>query len=145
MGRYAAPRGELPRRRRHEEAMRAKVPGKTSHLTRHSVQQSHGLGLGHSQRIECSWDKKVRVNMSILSDSGFEEDLHSPSPSPSPSPQHLTGRWSGPTCDRLTAECLHINCDESCFIIQRNNQENFLALDCLARQPQVTGILLILQ
>lgn len=35
MGRYAAPRGELPRRRGHEEAMRAKIPGKilTSHVT----------------------------------------------------------------------------------------------------------------
>ncbi|XP_058230560.1 cyclin-O [Hemibagrus wyckioides] len=73
--------------------------------------------------------------MSTLSDSGFEEDLHSPSPSP----LHSTRTWSAPTCDRLTADCLHSDYDESCFIIQRNNQEGFLALDCLARQPQITA------
>ncbi|KAK3514469.1 hypothetical protein QTP70_018695 [Hemibagrus guttatus] len=77
----------------------------------------------------------VRVKMSALSDSGFEEDLHSPSPSP----HHATRPWSAPTCDRLTADCLHSDYDESSFIIQRNNQEDFLALDCLARQPQITA------
>lgn len=73
--------------------------------------------------------------MSTLSDSGFEEELHSPSPSH----QHLTQPCPGGSGGRLPAEGIYRDYDESCFIIQRNNQENFLALDCLARQPQVTG------
>ncbi|XP_060763918.1 cyclin-O [Neoarius graeffei] len=70
--------------------------------------------------------------MSTLSDSGFEEDLQSPSPSQ----QHVAAPWSG---HGLAAEDLHSQHDESCFIIQTNKQEDFLPLDCLARQPQITA------
>lgn len=43
MGRYDVPRGELPRRRVHEEAMRAKVPGKMSQLTSRRPTKSNGM------------------------------------------------------------------------------------------------------
>lgn len=76
---------------------------------------------------------RVKV-MSTLSDSGFEEELQSPSPSH----PHFTRPWSGSSGDRRTPDRLHSDYDESCFLIQRNNQENFVARDCLARQPQVT-------
>ncbi|KAI4889387.1 hypothetical protein NFI96_034072 [Prochilodus magdalenae] len=32
-----------------------------------------------------------------------------------------------------------MNYEESCFLIQKNNEERFLAHDCLARQPQITA------
>lgn len=142
MGRYAASQGELPWRRGHEEAMRAKVPGKKSLLTSRCPTQSwSGFGWGESQRSEYATvqgERKggrtaIRVNMSNLSDSGFEEELQSPSPSH----QQFRRTWSGHSGDTLTTECLHY--DETCFTIQRDNQEDFLALDCLAGQPQVTG------
>ncbi|XP_016393896.1 cyclin-O protein B-like [Sinocyclocheilus rhinocerous] len=53
--------------------------------------------------------------MSALSDSGFEEDLHA----------------SGSELQECDDE------EESCFIIQRHNELQFLAHNCLARQPQV--------
>ncbi|XP_059405049.1 cyclin-O [Carassius carassius] len=65
--------------------------------------------------------------MSALSDSGFEEDLHT-------SPAAASSA-------RLTSD-LHVHeCDyeESCFIIQRHNELQFLAQNCLARQPQITA------
>lgn len=132
MGRYTAPQGELPRQRGHEEAMRAKVPGKMSHLTSRCPAKLWFVFGGKSQILrQCR--RRKRVNMSALSDSGFEEDLQSPSPSQ----QQLPAPWSGL---RLAAEDLHSDHDDSCFIIQTNKQEDFLALDCLARQPQVTGV-----
>ncbi|XP_076843291.1 cyclin-O isoform X2 [Brachyhypopomus gauderio] len=71
--------------------------------------------------------------MSTLSDSGFEEDF-----SASPS-NCLNCPWSEDLNNRLTADHHEVICDESCFIIQRNNEEEFLALNCLARQPQITA------
>ncbi|XP_043096437.1 cyclin-O [Puntigrus tetrazona] len=61
--------------------------------------------------------------MSALSDSGIEEDLHA-------SPAETS---------RLTSELQECDYEESCFIIQRHNEVHFLALDCLARQPQITA------
>ncbi|XP_016360821.1 cyclin-O protein B-like [Sinocyclocheilus anshuiensis] len=55
--------------------------------------------------------------MSALSDSGFEEDLHA----------------SGSELHECDDE------EESCFIIQRHNEQQFLAHNCLARQPQITA------
>ncbi|XP_066509247.1 cyclin-O protein B-like [Hoplias malabaricus] len=72
--------------------------------------------------------------MSTFSDSGFEEDLQSPSPS-----RPFTTPRSRDQGERLTADFHEMNYDESCFIIQKNNEEKFLALDCLARQPQITA------
>ncbi|XP_072520854.1 cyclin-O [Salminus brasiliensis] len=72
--------------------------------------------------------------MSNFSDSGFEEDLQSPSPS-----KHAAVSWLREQDERLTADWHEMNYDESCFIIQQNNEEKFLALDCLARQPQITA------
>ncbi|MCI4392503.1 hypothetical protein PGIGA_G00146740 [Pangasianodon gigas] len=72
----------------------------------------------------------MRVNMSTLSDSGFEEDLHSPAESRE---QRARPRA------RLSAERLHCDYDESCFIIQTHKQHHFQARDCLARQPQITA------
>ncbi|XP_007236231.3 cyclin-O [Astyanax mexicanus] len=67
--------------------------------------------------------------MSTFSDSGFEEELQSPSPRGLPAEQP----------DRLTADChQELSYDESCFTIQKNNQLKFLALGCLSRQPQIT-------
>ncbi|XP_051750985.1 cyclin-O [Ctenopharyngodon idella] len=60
--------------------------------------------------------------MSILSDSGFEEDLHT-----SPVKRGSTSAWH---------ECDY---EESCFNIQRHNELQFLAQNCLARQPQITA------
>ncbi|KAF4074567.1 hypothetical protein AMELA_G00240850 [Ameiurus melas] len=78
---------------------------------------------------------EIRASMSTLSDSGFEEDLLSPSPCL----QHPTQPWPGSSSHRLTADCLHSDYEQSCFLIQRNNEEDFLALECLARQPQITA------
>ncbi len=61
--------------------------------------------------------------MSALSDSGFEEDLHT-----SPAAASSVG---------LTPDLQECDYDESCFIIQRHNELQFLAQNCLARQPQV--------
>ncbi|XP_036453851.1 cyclin-O [Colossoma macropomum] len=72
--------------------------------------------------------------MSTFSDSGFEEDLQSPSPSKlfkAPQTRELN--------ERLTADCQEMNYDESCFIIQKNNEKKFLAVNCLACQPQITA------
>ncbi|KAK1806806.1 hypothetical protein P4O66_005285 [Electrophorus voltai] len=72
--------------------------------------------------------------MSTLSDSGFEEDFQSPSPS-----NFFTIPWSVNLNNRLIADHHEVIYDESCFIIQKNNEEEFLALNCLARQPQITA------
>ncbi|XP_030646520.1 cyclin-O [Chanos chanos] len=73
--------------------------------------------------------------MSVLSDSGFEEDIQSLSPSPPP-----LLHWSTVPQDRLVADRQDFQeYDESCFVIQLHNEETFLASDCLARQPQVTA------
>uniref|UniRef100_A0A671QZI1 Cyclin-O protein B-like n=1 Tax=Sinocyclocheilus anshuiensis TaxID=1608454 RepID=A0A671QZI1_9TELE len=63
--------------------------------------------------------------MSALSDSGFEEDLHT-SPAAASSV-------------RLTSDLQECDYEESCFIIQRHNELQFLAQNCLARQPQITA------
>ncbi|KAL1274257.1 hypothetical protein QQF64_027071 [Cirrhinus molitorella] len=63
--------------------------------------------------------------MSTLSDSGFEEDLH-------------TSPVKGSSV-RLTPDLQECDYEESCFIIQRHNEQQFLAQNCLARQPQITA------
>ncbi len=65
----------------------------------------------------------VSSEMSALSDSGFEEDLHT-----SPAAASSVG---------LSSDLQECDYEESCFIIQRLNELQFLAQDCLARQPQV--------
>ncbi|KAL7836453.1 hypothetical protein AOLI_G00277370 [Acnodon oligacanthus] len=72
--------------------------------------------------------------MSTLSDSGFEEDLQSPSPS-----KLFTAPRTGELTERLSADCHEMSYDESCFIIQKNNEKKFLAVNCLACQPQITA------
>ncbi|XP_067295987.1 cyclin-O [Pseudorasbora parva] len=59
--------------------------------------------------------------MSSLSDSGFEEDLKSSPVKSSRSDWHER------------------DYEESCFLIQRHNELQFLAQNCLARQPQITA------
>uniref|UniRef100_A0A4W4HKG3 Cyclin-like domain-containing protein n=1 Tax=Electrophorus electricus TaxID=8005 RepID=A0A4W4HKG3_ELEEL len=83
-----------------------------TYYARHPVQQNHDLGY----------------------DSGFEEDFQSPSPS-----NFFTIPWSVNLNNRLIADHHEVIYDESCFIIQKNNEEEFLALNCLARQPQITA------
>ncbi|XP_051980541.1 cyclin-O protein B-like [Xyrauchen texanus] len=65
--------------------------------------------------------------MSTLSDSGFEEDLQS-----SPAVK----QWTVDSSIRLTLECDY---EECCFIIQRHNEQQFLAQNCLDHQPQITA------
>ncbi|KAM9446672.1 cyclin-O [Clarias gariepinus] len=67
--------------------------------------------------------------MSAMSDSGFEEELQSPSPCQ----QHVTRPWAESARDTPT------HSDESCFITQSHKQQHFLTRDCLARQPQITA------
>uniref|UniRef100_A0A8C1DD13 Cyclin N-terminal domain-containing protein n=1 Tax=Cyprinus carpio carpio TaxID=630221 RepID=A0A8C1DD13_CYPCA len=64
----------------------------------------------------CGGRDSAVVAMSAFSDSGFEEDLQA-------SGSELQG------CDEEE--------EESCFFIQRHNQQHFLPYTCLARQPQV--------
>lgn len=64
---------------------------------------------------------------STLSDSGFEDELLC-------SPVRCAGLRcgsDGQVCDYEDSE--------TCFIIQRLNQQQFLALNCLSRQPQITA------
>lgn len=64
MGRYTAPHGELPWRRGHEEAMRAKVPGKMSLLTsRCPTKSCSGFGGKSEVRVqECTGGEKGRTH-----------------------------------------------------------------------------------
>ncbi|XP_076127412.1 cyclin-O [Alosa pseudoharengus] len=76
--------------------------------------------------------------MSILSDSGFEEDFHSPSPPsthrPASQAQEDAGRYP------LVADWqLSPDYDENCFNTQKRNENEFLTSDCLAHQPQVNA------
>ncbi|XP_028822691.1 cyclin-O [Denticeps clupeoides] len=71
--------------------------------------------------------------MSVLSDSGFEEDLQTPSPVlrlewPADAAR-LMGAWPAGSPD----------CEESCFRVQKRNQEEFRTGSCLERQPQLTA------
>ncbi|XP_048100482.1 cyclin-O [Alosa alosa] len=76
--------------------------------------------------------------MSILSDSGFEEDFHSPPPPsthrPASQAQEDAGRYP------LVADWqLSPDYDENCFNTQKRNEREFLTSDCLAHQPQVNA------
>lgn len=71
--------------------------------------------------------------MSVLSDSGFEEDFQSSSPPSTPEDAELHA---------LVADWqLFQNYDESCFNIQKLNENYFLTCDCLAHQPQVSYVI----
>ncbi|XP_055053980.2 cyclin-O [Misgurnus anguillicaudatus] len=65
--------------------------------------------------------------MSTLSDSGFEEDLQT-------SP---VNQWEVDSSIRLTSDWHEAEYKESCFLIQRQNELQFLVHDCLANQPQI--------
>ncbi|XP_051951521.1 cyclin-O protein B-like [Xyrauchen texanus] len=67
--------------------------------------------------------------MSTLSDSGFEEDLQS-----SPAV-----KWTEDYSIRLTLDWDGCDYEECCFIIQRHNEQQFLAQNCLDNQPQITA------
>lgn len=74
--------------------------------------------------------------MSILSDSGFEDDFQSSSPPSSRCPISQ----SPEDAERypLVADWQQFqNYDESCFNIQRHSENEFLTNDCLVHQPQV--------
>ncbi|KAJ8380913.1 hypothetical protein SKAU_G00016910 [Synaphobranchus kaupii] len=84
------------------------------------------------QKIECR-----------SSDSGFEEELLTPFSSLSP--DFTPSRPSNPTADaqtpcRLLSDWQNFrDYGESCYNIQKLNEEKFLPVNCLARQPQVTA------
>ncbi|KAL2092117.1 hypothetical protein ACEWY4_011915 [Coilia grayii] len=76
--------------------------------------------------------------MSVLSDSGFEEDFHSPSPS---STLRLISRLQvdAEKYPLLADWQLHLDYDETCFTIQKHSEKQFLTRNCLAQQPQVNA------
>lgn len=75
--------------------------------------------------------------MSVLSDSGFEEDFHSPSPSSSLRVPRLQ-QVDAETYPLLADWQLHLDYDETCFTIQKHCEKEFLTRDCLIHQPQVS-------
>ncbi|KAG9328572.1 hypothetical protein JZ751_012936 [Albula glossodonta] len=81
------------------------------------------------QRIECR-----------LSDSGFEEGLLTPPASSSPDFNHSSSRADAQSPCRLLSEWQNFReYGESSYKIQKINEEKFLPVNCLARQPQVTA------
>ncbi|XP_064153178.1 cyclin-O [Anguilla rostrata] len=82
------------------------------------------------QKIECR-----------LSDSGFEEELLTPSPSLSPdfTPSSNPTADAQTPCRLLSDWQTFRDYGECCYNIQKLNEEKFLPVNCLARQPQVTA------
>ncbi|XP_036382195.1 cyclin-O [Megalops cyprinoides] len=81
------------------------------------------------QKIECR-----------SSDSGFEEDLFTPSSSPSLDLTHNSQSADVHTPHRDISELsIFRDYGESSFNIQKSKEEKFLPINCLSRQPQVTA------
>lgn len=93
------------------------------------------------KRSRCLRYRKQKIECR-LRDSGFEEELLTPPSSSSPdfTPNSLTADEQTP-CRLLSDWQNFRDCGESCYNIQKQNEETFLPVNCLARQPQVIAYL----
>ncbi|KAJ8285436.1 hypothetical protein GJAV_G00026770 [Gymnothorax javanicus] len=92
------------------------------------------------KRPRCHRYRKQKIECK-LSDSGFEEEFLTPSisvsPGSTPSCNPTAGQLS--PCTLLSNWQKFSDYGESCFNIQKLNEEKFLSVNCLAGQPQVTA------